>query len=61
MKEHKTDGLTAFLGGIVMVPVIFVLFVVLALVWKPLAILLLAIVVISLVVSLINDYRRNGW
>jgi len=61
MKEHKTDGLTAFLGGIVMVPVIFVLFVVLALVWKPLAIGLLAIVVISLVVSLINDYRRNGW
>lgn len=61
MKEHKTDGLTAFLGGIVMVPVIFVLFVVLALVWKPLAIGLLAIVVISLVVSLVNDYRRNGW
>lgn len=61
MKEIKTDGLTAFLGGIVMVPVIFVLFVVLALVWKPLAIGLLAIVVISLAVSLINDYRHNGW
>ena len=60
MKEHKTDGLTAFLGGIVMVPVIFVLFVVLALVWKPLAIGLLAIVVINLVISLINDFHHNN-
>lgn len=60
MRRHS-DGLTTFLSGMILIPLVFALFVIIALIWKPLAIVLLSAIVISLVISLINDYRRHDW